>query len=93
MLDIVTDHVIQGKAIVTGHKVDAVIGGAAVGVVQVGAAGQAGGQCTGQAGITPPILSDLIAEFVVPFGPASTREVTHLVTANIPRLGNEFGRP
>lgn len=85
---VIADQVVHGKAVMGGDKIDAIVGRAAIGIVQVGAAGQAGRQRAGQAGVAPPKTAKVVAILVVPLGPAPARKPPHLVAPHVPRLGN-----
>src|SRR5690606_33334844 len=87
---VVGDEVGQGEAVVAGDEVDGSHGAAPVGLVEVGGAGDAGGELR-QYGVAPPEVADSVAVFPVPLGPQG-REVTDLVAAgaHVPRFGNEL---
>ena len=91
MFVVVTDEIAQGEAIVGGDEVDAGVGLAAVGGVEVGASREAVAQLGHLARVALPEAADGIAVLAVPFGPQHGK-VAHLVAAfaDIPGLGDEL---
>src|SRR6202035_5637874 len=91
VLLVVGDQVAQREAVVGGDEVDAGPGMAAVGLVEVGATGEAGGELTQGGRLAPPEVPHGVAVFTVPLRP-ERGEITHLVAAfaDVPRLGDEL---
>src|ERR1019366_1059291 len=81
----------QREAVVGGDEVDAGSGVAAVGLVEVGTAGEPGGELAEGGGLAPPEVPHRVAVFTVPLRP-ERGEIAHLVAAlaDIPRLGDEL---
>ena len=91
VLVVVGDQIAQREPVVGGHEVDAGVGPAGVVLVQVGAAGQPGGQLVDRARFAPPEVADGVTVLPVPLGP-QRREVPDLVAAlpEVPRLGDQL---
>src|SRR5262249_44502202 len=92
VLVVVAHQVVQREAVVTGDEVDAIDGQMAAGLVDVGAATQAGRDGTDHAPVAFHETADVIAIPAVPFGPAEAGEVADLVqTSGVPGLGDDLG--
>ena len=91
VLGIVADQVVEGEPVVGGHKVNGGRGSAPIMGVQVGGAGEPGGEFAQGGGLAPPKVPHRVPVFTVPFRPQGG-EVTNLVAAfaHIPRFGNEL---
>ena len=83
---------LQREPVVRGHEVDRRVRAAAVGLVEVAAAGQARGELAERAGLAAPEVADGVAVLAVPLRP-QRREVADLVAAgpDVPRLGDQLG--
>ncbi len=81
----------QREAVVAGDEVDRGQRAAAVVLVEVGGAGQPGGELGERARLAPPQVPDRVPVLAVPLGP-QRREVAHLVAAlaHVPRLGDQL---
>ncbi len=91
VLLVVGDEVAQGEAVVAGHEVDRGERPPPVVLVQVGGAGQPGGELREGARLAPPQVPHAVPVLAVPLGP-QRREVPHLVAAlaHVPRLGDQL---
>ena len=91
VLLVVRDEVAQREAVVGGDEVDARRRAAAVGLVEVGAAGEAVGELAERLVLAPPVVADGVAVLAVPLRP-QRREVADLVAAlaDVPRLGDQL---
>ena len=91
VLLVVGHQVGQGEAVVGGDEVDGRHGAAARVLVEVGGAGDAGGEFAQRGRLAAPEVADGVAVLAVPFRPLR-REVAHLVAAgpNVPGLGDEL---
>ena len=91
VLVVVGNQVAEGEPVVGGDEVDAGPGMAGVGLVQIGAAGQAGGELAEGGGFAPPEVPHRIAVTAVPLRPQGG-EVAHLVAAfaDVPRFGDQL---
>ena len=89
----VADQVGEGEAIVTGDKVDAVVGSPAVILVEVRAAGQAGRQYRDHGQVTTNETPQIIAELTVPFGPAPEvwKSADLVKSSSVPGFRDQFG--
>ncbi len=90
-LVVVGDEVVQGEAVVAGHEVDRGQRAAPVVLVEVGGAGEPGGELGERARFAPPQVAHGVAVLAVPLGP-QRREVAHLVAAlaHVPRLRDQL---
>ena len=91
VLLVVRDEVGQGEAVVRGDEVDAGHRAAGVGLVEVGAAGEPGGQLGQGRRLPPPEVAHGVAVLAVPLRPHG-REVADLVAAlaEVPGLGDQL---
>src|SRR4029450_8699137 len=91
VLVVVADQVIQGEAVVAGDEVDAGVGPAAVGLVQVAGPGEPVGDVGHPGAGGAPEVPHGVAVAAVPLGPQH-REVAHLVAAlaDVPGLGDQL---
>ncbi len=92
MFFVEADEVVEGKAVVTGDEVNGVEGVAGAGLVEIRAAGNAGGQIGHTIVMTGHKAPHIIAKPAIPLGPAGIgREGTNLIkTGGIPGLGDDF---
>ena len=88
---VVRDEVAQGEAVVRGDEVDRGDRSPTGVLVEVGGAGQPGGQLTERRRLAAPEVAHGVAVLAVPLRPLR-REVANLVAArsDVPRLGDEF---
>ena len=91
VLVVVGHEVVQREAVVRRDEVDRRERAAAVGLVEVAAAGQPGGELAERAGLAAPEVADRVAVLAVPLRP-QRREVADLVAAraDVPRLGDQL---
>ena len=91
VLLVVGHEVAQREAVVGGDEVDRRRGPAGVGLVQVGAAGEAVAELGQRGRLAPPEVADGVAVAAVPLRP-QRREVADLVAAlaDVPRLGDQL---
>ena len=91
VLLVVGDEVTQREAVVGRDEVHGRAGAAPVPLVEVGRAGQAGGELAEGAGLAAPEVAYRVPVHAVPLGPEAG-EVAHLVAApaHVPRLGDEL---
>src|SRR5580692_11054977 len=91
MLFVVTDQVMQGEAIVSGHKINAGRRTPAIAVVQIARSGEPIGKVGKLAFVTLPITAHGIAITAVPLGP-SGGEIADLIAAvsDVPGLRDQL---
>ncbi len=91
VLVVVRHQVVQGEAVVAGDEVDGGQRPPPVVLVQVGGAGQPGGELRERARLAAPQVPHGVAVLAVPLGP-QRREVAHLVAAlaHVPGLGDQL---
>ena len=91
VLVVVGDQVVEREAVVGRDEVDAGVGGASAGGVEIARTREAVGELADDAAVALPIGPHRVPVAVVPFGPAHG-EVAHLVAADpqVPRLGDEL---
>ncbi|CAM5589026.1 hypothetical protein SGLAM104S_04776 [Streptomyces glaucescens] len=91
VLLVVRRQVVQGEAVVAGDEVDGGQRPPPVVLVEVGRAGQPGGELRQGARLAPPQVPDRVPVLAVPLGPQG-REVAHLVAAlaHVPRFGDQL---
>src|SRR4029079_16184915 len=94
VLLVVRHKVAQGEPVVGGDEVDAVVGPAAAGLVEIGAAGQPVPEVAERPGFAAAEVAHGVTESAVPLRPQRW-EVADLVPAlaDIPRLGDELDLP
>ena len=92
VLLVVRHEVVEREPVVRRHEVDRRERAAAVGLVEVAAAGQPGGELAQRAGLAAPEVADGVAVLAVPLRP-QRREVADLVATgpDVPRLGDQLG--
>lgn len=78
-LDVVAHQILQCKAVMTSHEVDAGIGQSTTGFIEITRPGEAGCKLTDKPSPAFPIGANRIPIAPIPFRPFD-REVTHLVT-------------
>ncbi len=91
VLVVVRHEVAQREPVVRGDEVDARARPAPAVLVQVGGAGEPGGELAERAGLGPPEVPYGVPVLAVPLRPQG-REVAHLVAAlaHVPRLGDQL---
>src|SRR6185295_20165263 len=88
---VVGDQVVQGEAVVTGHKVHALLRLALLVPVNLGAANEAIDKAGQRTLLAPEEAADVITKTPVPFFPAISDEASDLIeTGGIPCLRNQF---
>jgi hypothetical protein len=91
VLVVVGDEVVEREAVVGGHEVHAGRGLAAVVLVEVRAAGEAGRELAERLWLAAPVVTHGVAVLAVPLRP-QRGEVADLVAAlaDVPRLGDQL---
>ena len=91
VLLVVGDQVVEGEPVVRGDEVDRGDGSAVVGLVEVGGAGEAGGELAEAGWLAAPEVAHGVAVLAVPFRPQGG-EAADLVAAlaDVPGLGDQL---
>src|SRR5581483_9213680 len=92
VLAAITDEVVEGESVVTGHEIDAALGPLSGPAIDVGAAADAARDRTDHAVVAAPEAADIVPIAAVPLRPLGLKKAAHLIGAcYAPRFGDQLG--